>query len=82
MGIDPKSGAIKRLNNYSTLGKTPRNFRIDPSGSKLIAENQGSDTIYSFNVDSETGSLTSTGKSITVKAPACIRFLNEEPLRQ
>jgi hypothetical protein len=27
------------------------------------------------------GALTPTGKSISVKAPACIRFLNEEFLK-
>lgn len=78
MAIDLKSGSIKRLDNYSTMGKTPRNFRLDTFGTKLLAENQGSDTIYSFTINGGSGALTATGKSISVKAPACIRFLNEE----
>ena len=81
MAIDLKSGAIKRIDNYSTMGKTPRNFRLDPFGTKLLAENQGSDSIYSFTINGGTGALTATGKSISVKSPACIRFLNEESLK-
>jgi 6-phosphogluconolactonase len=77
MSIDAKSGAIKRLENYSTQGETPRNFRLDPFGSKLLAENQQSDTIYSFTVNGGNGALKETGKFISVKAPACVRFLNE-----
>jgi 6-phosphogluconolactonase len=78
MAIEPKSGAIKRIDNYATMGKTPRNFRLDTFGSKLLAENQGSDTIFSFTINGGNGSLKATEKSISVKAPACIRFLNEE----
>lgn len=81
MSVDLKTGAIQRIDNYSTLGKTPRNFRLDPSGVSLLAENQNSDSIHSFNVDVESGALKATGKSISVKAPACIRFLNEEILK-
>lgn len=81
MAVDLKTGAINRIDNYSTQGKTPRNFRLDTFGTKLLAENQGSDTIYSFTVNGGNGLLTATGKSISVKAPACIRFLNEETLR-
>jgi 6-phosphogluconolactonase len=79
MSIDPKSGAIQRIDNYATGGKTPRNFRLDPTGNYLLAENQNSDNIFSFQVDSKTGVLTATGKSVSVKGPACLRFLNEAP---
>jgi 6-phosphogluconolactonase len=75
MKVDPQSGSIQRLRNTSTLGKTPRNFRLTPCGTLLLAENQGSDTIFSFSIDEETGQLTATGHSITVPAPACIRFV-------
>ncbi len=80
MAVDLKSGAIKRVDNYSTMGKTPRNFRLDPFGMQLLAENQGSDSIFSFKINGGNGSLQATGKSISVKSPACIRFLNEQSL--
>ncbi len=51
MADDLKSGAIKRVDNYSTMGKTPRNFRLDPFGMQLLAENQGSDSIFSFKIN-------------------------------
>ncbi|MFO0940798.1 MAG: lactonase family protein [Pirellulales bacterium] len=77
MSVDPTSGAIKRIATTATLGKTPRNFRLTPDGKMLLAENQSSDTIFSFKIDLTTGALTPTGKSTTVKAPACIKFVNE-----
>lgn len=77
MSVDSATGAITRVANTSTMGKTPRNFRLTPDGSMLLAENQSSDTIFSFKVDSTTGALTPTGKSISVKAPACIKFVSE-----
>jgi 6-phosphogluconolactonase len=78
MAIDLRTGAIKRAENYPTLGKTPRNFRLAPFGQFLLAENQGSDSVFSFKVNGGTGSLEPTGQSIQVKAPACIRFLTEQ----
>lgn len=77
MSIDPATGAIRRTDNASTLGKTPRNFRLTPDGKQLLAENQTSDSIFSFTIDQQTGKLSPTGKSVFVKGPACIRFLNE-----
>jgi 6-phosphogluconolactonase len=77
MSVDKSTGAIRWVDNSSTLGKTPRNFRLTPNGKLLLAENQSSDNIFSFTIDQETGKLTPTGKSISVKAPACIKFLTE-----
>jgi len=79
MKIDAQSGKITRVANYSTLGKTPRNFRFSPDGKFLMAENQGSDSIFVFRVNEETGALVSTGEQVTVKSPACIRFLTDRP---
>lgn len=79
MKIDAQSGKIARVANYSTLGKTPRNFRFSPDGKFLMAENQGSDSIFVFRVNEETGALVSTGEQVTVKSPACIRFLTDRP---
>lgn len=78
MRIQPDTGAVERVDNASTQGKTPRNFRLSPDGKMLLAENQSSDTIYSFRVDAETGKLTATGHFISVKAPGCIKFLSEK----
>ena len=75
--INQSTGGIKRIDNFDTLGKTPRNFRIDPFGQLLLAENQDSDTVYSFRIDSATGMVKPTGYSIRPLKPACIKFLME-----
>ena len=59
----------------STGGKTPRNFAIDPTGRFLFAENQASDSIELFEIDSITGHLEPTGQTIEVATPVCIKFL-------
>lgn len=74
--LDTNSGRIRRIENFDTLGKIPRNFRISPQGNFLIAENQESDSIYSFRIDSGTGFLKPTGFSISTPKPACIKFLD------
>jgi 6-phosphogluconolactonase len=73
--INQSTGGAKRIDNFDTLGKTPRNFRIDPFGQLLLAENQDSDTVYSFRIDSATGMVKPTGHSIRPLKPACIKFL-------
>ncbi|MCY3007120.1 MAG: lactonase family protein [Planctomycetota bacterium] len=73
--ISPKDGGAVRVENFSTLGNTPRNFRIDPTGQFLLAENQDSNTVHSFSIDRGTGFLKPTGHSITAQKPACIKFM-------
>jgi 6-phosphogluconolactonase len=75
--IDPNTGGIARIDNFDTLGKTPRNFRIAPEGKLLLAENQESDSVFSFRIDTGTGLLKPTGYSLQVSKPACIKFLPE-----
>jgi 6-phosphogluconolactonase len=75
--IHQTAGTAKRIENFDTLGKTPRNFRIDPKGQFLLAENQDSNTIHSFRIDSGTGILKPTGHTIRTEKPACIKFLLE-----
>ena len=58
-----------------TGGKTPRHFALDPRGNWLLAENQASDNVVVFRVDSRTGKLTATGQTIAVGAPVCLLFV-------
>ncbi len=73
-GFDELSGRLTLLGHTSTMGKTPRNFRLDPSGSYLLVENQDSDTILPFRIDSGSGALQPVGDAITVGMPCCIKF--------
>ena len=54
--------------------RAPCFFALDPSGAFLYAANQGSDTIVTFRVDRETGTLTPTGQVLTTGSPVCIIF--------
>ena len=53
-------------------GKHPRSFDISPDGKWLIVAAMNDDTVSTFRIDSETGRLTPTGHSISVKQCACV----------
>lgn len=73
--IDPAKGTLQLKNEYPTMGKTPRNFAIDPTGKFLLAGNQGSNNIVIFRIDASTGALSPTGEVTEVPAPVCITFV-------
>jgi 6-phosphogluconolactonase len=72
--VDEKTGKLTAAGHVSTQGKTPRNFRIDPSGRYLVAANQGTGNVVVFAIDPKTGGLTPTGSSINVARPVCVKF--------
>lgn len=55
--VDPYDGLLKLIGRHSTLGRTPREFAIDPTGHWLIVGNQDSDSAFIFKRDPETGRL-------------------------
>jgi len=73
--VDDTTGRLTLIQHQSTLGKTPRNFAIDPTGKYLLAANQDSNTIVVFRIDSQTGRLTPTGQTIEIPVPTCVMFL-------
>jgi 6-phosphogluconolactonase len=73
--VDSRTGKLSLVECQSTRGKTPRHFAIDPAGRWLLAENQDSDNIVVFRIDSETGRLTPAGQEIKVGSPVCAEFL-------
>ena len=73
--IDASKGTLHLKNEYPTMGKTPRNFAIDPTGKFLLAANQESNNIVTFRIDAITGTLTPTGDIAEAPAPVCITFL-------
>ncbi|MEO7924906.1 MAG: lactonase family protein [Chitinophagaceae bacterium] len=73
--VNDKNGTLSLLGHQSTLGRTPRNFSIDPSGKFLLAENQNSDEIVVFKRDAGSGMLTDSGKRISVGKPVCIKWM-------
>ncbi len=73
--ISEKDGTLTLAGHQSTLGKTPRNFSIDPSGKFLLAENQNSDEIVIFKRDEKSGVLSDSGKRIAIGKPVCIKWV-------
>ena len=73
--INPKNGKLWLIGHQSTLGKTPRNFNIDPTGNFLLVANQNSDAIVIFKIDKETGLLTDTKNRIDVGKPVCLKWI-------
>lgn len=73
-----KKGALTFVARQSTLGKTPRNFAIDPTGSFLLVGNQNSDEIIIFKRDHKTGLLKDSGKKIEIGAPVCLKFVDNK----
>jgi 6-phosphogluconolactonase len=69
-----KSGTLEWLGQTSTLGKTPRNFAIDPSGNFLLVANQNSNDVVIFKRNKKTGDITDTGKKILLCSPVCLIF--------
>jgi 6-phosphogluconolactonase len=72
--IDQKTGKLTQVGSVSAMGKTPRNFNIDPSGNYLLVANQNSDNIVIYKINKKTGQLTYTGKQVYVGNPVCIKF--------
>ena len=72
--IDQASGKLKLLGQQPTLGETPRNFVIDPSGTFLLVANQDSGNVVSFRIDENTGLLTETANT-KIPTPVCLKFL-------
>ena len=72
--VNKKNGTLALVGHQSTLGKTPRNFSIDPSGKFLLCENQNSDEIVIFKRDLKTGLLSDTGNRIAIGKPVCIKW--------
>ena len=72
--INPGSGQLTLQGFQSTLGKTPRNFLIDPTGHWLLAANQNGKNVVIFKRDLTTGMLTDTHKQIQLPAPVCLKM--------
>jgi 6-phosphogluconolactonase len=69
------SGMLKTIESAPAIGKTPRNFAIDPTGQFLLVAGQESNNVVVFRIDSKTGRLTATGQVVDVPMPVCLIFV-------
>lgn len=72
-----ENGELIRVGAYSSQGKTPRDFEIDPSGKFMLIANQDTNTIVTYEINQETGELIDTGYIEEVPTPVCIKFLGQ-----
>ncbi|MQG37636.1 MAG: lactonase family protein [SAR202 cluster bacterium] len=72
--VDSSSGRLRYVGHEQTRGETPRNFAITPDGRFVLAENQDTGTVVTFNRNAD-GTLEATGSVIDVPAPVCIQFM-------
>jgi len=73
--VNPATGRLTLKDYQSVMGKTPRNFIIDPTGNYLLAANQNTDNIVIFKRNKQTGLLKATGKQIEVSMPVCLQMI-------
>lgn len=73
--VDPKTGTLRLVQDVPTQGKAPRNFQIDPTGTRLFVANQETGNIVPFRINSKTGELTAAGEALKVANPVCIKFV-------
>lgn len=73
--IHPDKGTLKFVDRQSSLGKTPRNFMIDPNGRFLLVAHQNSDSVVVFKRNMDTGKLTSTGEKVEVGNPVYLKMV-------
>jgi 6-phosphogluconolactonase len=72
--VNQKDGSIARIGAQSSMGKTPRNFIIDPSDNFLLVAHQNSDDIYVFKRNKKTGMLTYSNEMLKVGSPVCLKM--------
>nr|WP_281663480.1 lactonase family protein [Paraburkholderia fungorum] len=74
--VDPANGHLKKIGRQSSLGKSPREFAIDPTGNWLIVGNQNSDTVVVFRRDPQTGLLEANPKQFELGSPVDFKLVS------
>jgi 6-phosphogluconolactonase len=73
--VNQADGRLKTVGRQSSLGKTPREFLIDPTGKWLIVGNQDSDTFYVFGRDVGSGQLAANPRKVAVGKPVDFKLV-------
>lgn len=71
--VDQESWRLAPEGHAPTLGRTPRNFALDPASDLLLAANQDTSTVALFRVDPHSGMPAPTGHVAEVPTPVCVR---------
>jgi 6-phosphogluconolactonase len=73
--IDHGAGTLRPVEVVKTGGTWPRAFEFDPSGQHMLVGDQKADSFVEFDVDSQTGKLTASGKKWQTASPVSFLFV-------
>ncbi len=73
--VNAANGRLTLVGRQSSLGKTPREFAIDPTGKWLIVGNQDSDSVFVFRRDPATGRLDPDARRLAVGKPVDFKLV-------
>lgn len=73
--VNAADGKLTLVGRQSSLGQTPREFAIDPSGKWLIVGNQDSDSVFVFRRDIASGRLEPNPARIRIDKPVDFKFV-------
>ncbi len=76
--VNPDNGRLTFVERKPSMGKSPRNFVIDPTGNYLLVANQNSNDIFVYRINKITGKLTLTTSKINIGNPSCLKFTAAE----
>lgn len=74
--VDSQAGTLTLVARQDSLGIKPRDFCIDPTGKFLVVANQDSGNLVVFKRDPQSGALTSTGKTVELDSPVCVKWVD------
>jgi 6-phosphogluconolactonase len=72
--FDSDEETIEIIGRQKTMGKTPRDIILDPTGNWLLAANQDSDSVAIFKVDKTTGMIKPENLVENIKSPVCLEW--------
>lgn len=72
--VDRSNGRLKRIQNRSVNGETPRHFTMSPDGRFMVVGNQDSNTINTFRIHPYNGKLEEQIDELSVPTPVCLRW--------
>jgi 6-phosphogluconolactonase len=75
--VDRESGRLSLVGHESTQGAAPRAFTIDPTGTLLLVANQDTDTVVTFWINQDSGTLRATGRVAAVPTPVCLQLVSD-----
>ncbi len=73
--FDKEKQTMVIVGREKTMGKTPRDINLDPTGNWLLAANQDSDSIAVFKIDKTTGMIRPEHLIENIKSPVCLEWL-------